>query len=407
MNFLSNKLRKIILICVCIPVLSCHNPLPPGESDLKIELAWSIPFENIYNNSYGPLPLINSGFVYHTTKSSIMYCRNLATGELIWQVDTESLGVISGDKILYSDGKIFINDFHFVKCYDANTGNLVWSNESSEVISNTQNSILSQYANFLFLPNRNKIIKINKDNGNIEDVIIITGQNNIFTNGEILNLSISDDGLLYIPISNVKLDSISSGTLYCYDLKTDEYIWDYNLESQFTNYPPAYQEIEEEIGTVVRKGIIDGDNFLTMAVYLVYSINRKTGDINWISQMDFPNFLSSSGISIQNDKLFVRSDTGKLFCIDANTGRGIWDFYPNVHSSISPGRSPSPIIAYENMVFIYNTMGFWIIDQNSSNELWSDVAPKFETSKYTERFDVAEGYMVFVRSSDVAAYKIN
>lgn len=168
------------------------------------------------------------------------------------------------------------------------------------------------------------------------------------------------------------------GNIHCLDLKTLKILWKKNYTVPFRS----------------NLKINNNNLFLMNSNSKIFSINTKSGDLNWSFETASKKFKDNSSyqIAISNEKLFFTNDSGEIYCIDLKTGNILWSV---VFTTDNFENKPillkfSPITLDQNgSLFVSSNYGkTYMIDAKSGLVKWS------KPIYFTDRFTLTKDYLL-------------
>ena len=136
--------------------------------------------------------------------------------------------------------------------------------------------------------------------GKISDKLKVAWKKKI-KNGDFDGSPIIDKGVVYIGEGN--------GTLYAFDLKSGEQKWKFPKE-------------KTTLGFVASAATQNGQIYIGDLDGILYCVDTR-GELKWKFQVDGP---ITSSVNFYKDKVILGAEDAKLYCIDAKTGKKVWDF---------------------------------------------------------------------------------
>lgn len=251
------------------------------ETNDEFDVIWDVTGFNMHASNRRSM-IVNSPDMFivegwNNQRSLSLFALDSISGEILWQTPFNSYmpgDMVSQDAVVYRGTSGAAN----VQSYDAENGKLIWKT----------NLPLAHSTSEIYFAN-NKIY-------------VFTSDNMFFTlneQGEILN-SRHETFTTYVEIGNI-LYFEENISLKAVDSITREEIWRVKTDDRFTHSPI----------------FSDGAIFLrTWAVpSYIYSIDQKTGTINWkVSQ----NVLSN--LAVSDDRIYFISFDGYLVILDRDSG---------------------------------------------------------------------------------------
>jgi outer membrane protein assembly factor BamB len=351
------------------------------------------------------------GMVYEHNQDNYVYAINATTGELVWRQQGPGIGY--SNILSIADGKVYVQmgeneyrDFNTgeyayseYNCYDAFTGQLIWTNPFEN--SPPFNSQCIAYGNLYVIPSKPSEQQSGVwtyplfGAGSMNEVWCIgsqpadwpmflsspsragdgAGPTNLTlkwkfaTNGAIVSSATCVNGIAYFG---------SSGTdynIYAVDANTGVKKWNFTTESAIFS---SVAVVDGKVYT----GADDGN---------IYCINAATGKQVWKTSAGgiTTNRLGGGFQQVRSSpivfsgKVYVGSLDGYLYCLNANSGSVVWKFQ---------GVAPSVILAspmiFDNAIYVASTRGgypygqgplvtqgdFYKLDMNG-NILWNKTIP--------------------------------
>ncbi len=395
--------RYLNLLAILLTLLifsSCSTPTDPnGDKISSVNRHWMIPRDNLWELSMEWVqPAIENGKVYYISDASLV-CRELESGDEIWKTNMGNTTNIFSNKLIFSDNKLFINHRDYVRCYNAEDGSLVWTNNSPEIGSLTHHSILAETQSDLFVSSYNKVFRLSKADGEINKLIQIQSQvSGSRYAGRIEKITVSEENYLYIPSGYYPggPSGNTDGYIWCYNSE-GEYIWEYKIPHRKYWFPGAQDSVQAPSDALVCA--LFEDYVVTKAGKSVMALNRFTGELIWEKFFENDSFLFG-GLAAANGKVFAGSNGDYIYCFDIETGEQLW----KVHTGATVA---SPIIPKGKVLYYCNNFGsgIWIIDQDNGNVIWHEK----ETSDggYYSPLAVNDDYMVNIGNMNIFCFKLN
>ena len=270
-------------------------------------------------------PSVSNGKVYIGTWEHLqygidgfVYCFDAETGEEVWSYQTN--GWIPGCPAI-SAGRVYFGskngNFY---CLNAETGEELWIKHIGAYI---RSSPAIYKNNVYFGAVDNTIYCLNAKTGDITWSFL--------TGGMIISSPAIVNGKVYI--------GSSDGTLYCLQAEEGTLLWNYFTQQGYRiESSPTVYEDKVYFGIIeISFGQHDG---------MIYCLDAETGEEIWMYSTG-SNLYSSP--AVYKNTVYIASANGILYCFNANTGSILWtsDFGGNTCSS--------PSIA-DGKVFITNTL---------------------------------------------------
>ena len=109
----------------------------------------------------------------------------------------------------------------------------------------------------------------------------------------------------------------------------------------------------------------------------VYCLDTETGEVKWT--FEYPCKLEprlhpggpSSTPTIHEGKVYILSKFGQIFCLDARTGKKLWEASAEQYKPEKPwwGFAASPTVMGDAVIFNVGTKGM-ALNKNTGEELW-------------------------------------
>ena len=260
-------------------------------------------------------PMIYRGLAFVGSSQGKVMAIDLYTAQKIWEFQT---GGISYSSPAISEGKLYIGSTdNRLYCLAIDTGEEVWSYETGGSIYSSP-SIMGN--NVYFGSNDDKIYCLDKSTGRL------VWEHS--TGGDVRSSPAIVDGLLYV--------GSSDGRVYCMDIQTGTKVWDFGTNSSIGYSSPAVAGGRVYVGT--NSGLC--------------CVDALTGIKLW----SYPGSFSTSSPAISNGKVYIGSgdwENGKLYCLDSVGGTKLWQFTTGGGISSSPIASGGKIFVSSNYGKLY------------------------------------------------------
>ncbi len=292
---------------------------------------------------------VGNGLVYEHNQDTYVYALNANTGELVWRQKGPGIAysnklTIAGDKLYVQQGESQYRDFatgEFGKpefdCYDALTGELLWS-IPVECQAGPGLAQCNAYGNLYMVPSYT---------ANTPGIYF-----GGFFVGEIWCLS-SETKDWNMFQADPEHSGIGAGPTNV-ALK-----WKYKAEGQIYSNPTV-------VNNVVYFGCLDGN---------VYAISADSATKLWTFQTGFPMVSSPA---VVNGKLYTGADSGYVYCLDAASGTQLWKTFVGgkTNSMLSSGSGgsvysrSSPVVVNDKVYVGALDKHVYCFDANTGNILW-------------------------------------
>lgn len=339
----------------------------------SLELAWTA---QVYPNGITGLqtssPVVANGILYVGSGANAyrqLYAFNATTGTQIWSAPTG--GSIESTPVI-ANGKVYITDDAFnVYAFDANTGVKIWNRQFSFSGSN-------------YLPNSLLVVNgvvyiaqmLSSNFGGTLWALDANNGNTIWANS--LPTLTSSPSFADINMNGIKtsiiyqcVNGFRDGYVNAFKANTGELLWSTHTRCRVSS-PAIYNGI-------VYIGSDDGS---------LYALDAATGAIIWVSNTTYSSIDSTPAIA--NGVVYVGGQSGSVYAYSSTTGALLW-------STPIGAISSSPAVA--NGVVYVNTIsnfGLYALDSNNGNVLWSYATPLKNTSSPA----VANGFIYMVGDRD-------
>ena len=275
-------------------------------------------------------PIIVNNIVYFGTADTFFYALNAETGEVIWKYKTP--GEIPGCAA-YGDGVIFFMTSSKVFALNALTGEKKWKSDYVGSIS-TDPVIYNGVVYFGSFEER-------------EPPIGILFAFDLKTGKEIWKENF-DTGVYSTPVISENMIFFNGGTKICaYDLVSHQKIWDVEIRHFFSSMPC----------------IVNENIYISTEKSWIYSVNIKTGLINWESHFS-ESYFAMTPFSTNGDLLIFGSCYGGLFAMNPTTGQLVYEVLKEKKIQ------STPVIADGMAYFGSNDKKMNCVDLKSGTLLW-------------------------------------
>lgn len=293
-------------------------------------------------------PAIVGNKIYVGSTNGNLYCLDKYEGTLIWsysagQAIYSSPAVDSGKVYFLSDNGIFY-------ALNAENGSLVWSKSIGDGAWDWSSPAI-----------HNGYVFVSSSTGSLYSLNANTGDVNwvkTFDNAGFFRVSPNSpisivNGKVYTGTHSFAGDP----TLFAVDEATGNIIWSYTTTG-FINDNGAT--------------ILDGDGDGNLEVYFgvaitsgnaVVCLNESNGNEIWTQNI---NGWTTSTPAIHNGKLFIGSNDGKLYALNASNGAYIWSYQTGDEVWSAPAVSGDGKVCFGSLDHTY-----YCLDENTGNLIWS------------------------------------
>lgn len=327
------------------------------------KLIWKLntgPFERHENSSYihySATPLVFNNKIFFGNLKGDFYCLEKQTGDLIWKFST-SKSIVSSAVI--HQGKIYFGGLdHHVYALDHQSGELIWKFDSTQPIVSTP----ALFNNSVIIGSRSyDLFALDANTGQK-----IWNYYNWFSwiesSGKINN------DTLYIGSSD-------AARVYAMNPQNGQIFWDYQVKGWALSTPAVNKES-------VFMGTIGTTNYIAPHTGVLYSIDKKSGKLNWKFAATSPgkgNYGFSTSPALNEEKLYVGALDSTLYVFDLTTPSVVPK--GQMIRNMAPNWSPDgkKIVYYSNRkgnneIYVMNADGS--DSQQLTENPSSDYLPKF------------------------------
>ncbi|MBP2146511.1 outer membrane protein assembly factor BamB [Methanofollis sp. W23] len=286
-------------------------------------------------------PAVHDGKVFVPTWPDMVFddngltglvCYDAATGEELWtnELGGAAVGSVSGTAVM--DGKIYLGGTDGkLYCIDEETGATLWS---SEKIDETGYFGLSSSP----LVYDGKVYTLSASDGVLHEFDLDGTETWSFTTGGAAGYFVSPAA------ADRKVYCSNMTALFCIDPSTQGEIWNTSVSDVLLSTPTA------------------GENAIFCAGAInTYAFDRETGDERWNVSLAG----TSSSPAVDASHLYVGAKDG-LHCLDTITGAERWTF-PSAQITVSP------VVADGTVYFATNeeTGTVYAVNTTTGDEVWS------------------------------------
>jgi hypothetical protein len=234
-----------------------------------------------------------------------------------------------------------------------------------------------------------KLAQYNAENLVGKDILQINkiGNYDLFLHPPAWYVNMQGDTLLFFTVTDLDFDTkISKVRAYCYNMTRKDTVW---------KRDPIGLKIDEGTSNVPT---IMANSLIIRCIRSVQCLDLITGNTKW----QLPYYTTKTNLLPWNDRLYMRTFDGNIYCIDPETGSAIWSIEGK---DIFPGLSQSNMAIYKNRLYLtgmYEDKGFrlFCIDINTGTILWHDAGPH-STLALGVIIDQQTGYLYTSNSVDM------
>ncbi len=177
----------------------------------------------------------------------------------------------------------------------------------------------------------------------------------------------------------------NNGTLYAVNLATGQLSWSLHIDTGLW-------------GTPVSNGKLI---FLTSLAHRVYAVDMQTHKLAWSQPRDLGGSITSSPlIAADGSALYVGSFAGKIFALDPNTGRDIWN-----PVSLSAWAWNTPLQIEQNLYVGDIAGNLYALSASTGKQVWPQITP--DQAITASPVAVPGGIVVATESGVLYAYKLD
>ena len=279
-------------------------------------------------------PLIADGKVFVTVKSGSgygtrLYALNATDGATLWSFDLGGVYYWSG--LCYENGRVFaVNYDGLLRAFDAVSGVVIWSRQLGSSVSSAPtvfNGVVYTSSGAV-----DRAYAVSADSGIVLWSAVVTGGDEsspvVTSEGvyvsyacpNVFKLNPADGALIWRNPTGCSGGGGKTPVLYQGRLYVREYNPDYIYDSQTGGMIGSFLSKGAPVFSGSRGFFLNGSK--GFGSYGVLEARDLTSNIvQWTFAGD--GYLQSSMLVV-NDYVYVGSDRGKLYALDANTGQQVW-----------------------------------------------------------------------------------
>ncbi|MBP5413083.1 MAG: PQQ-binding-like beta-propeller repeat protein [Bacteroidales bacterium] len=405
-----NRYRLLLIVLVCLSCLCRCNckekPRPIDRLDstffypTDLSVVWIRPYHSDTSFDGRGTPLFVGDYVIFVNNSGI-YPKNSGfgvydkkTGEKhpAWQGEVgEQLG--EWDKLTMAHlagvhNELLIVSSHFkTYAFDINSGTKIWTKYLNYTQLVTSVNFGDYYLVYEPDVKTNIVVRLDAYTGNRTDYFSHVYQNDTYKmisinppsayidkSGDTLLCSITSDWDSHEPDGRV--------WAYCYNTTQKRMQW---VNKNFTDERDACGNIPPPI-------LYDHDKWIVQTLRGLHSLDANTGELIWKKLYWTSYFFkdsigggaelfSETPVTLWQDKLYMRSIYGNVYCIDARTGQEIWR---NTSICATTNGIAGELPIYQGRLYVagvgsdetgYIFYGLTCLDAYTGRELWRDEGP--------------------------------
>lgn len=333
------------------------------------------------------------GIIYEHNQDSYLYAINATTGAVIWKVKGPGIGysgfvTVADGKVYSPMGEYQYRDFNTgeyayseYNCYDAYTGDLIWS-VPLETGAGPSNHECIAYGNMYIIP----IAGTPQKPGEWE-YQSVSGMGSTLDEVWCISSEVKDWPMLLEDSAHTAEGAGPTNLA----LK-----WKFTADSSIQSSP----------------AIVEGVAYFASTAGTIYAVDASTGGLKWSYAI---GFLMKSSVAVANGKVYTGTDDGSVYCIDASNGNKLWQTNTggvkinNLRGNWLAGASDqraSPVM-FKSRVYAAALDGYlYCLNANSGAILW-----KYQTGGPIVATPAIDEDAIFVASCtpspNGALYKLN
>lgn len=305
----------------------------------------------------GSSPTIADGRVFFGSQDKNVYSLDSQNGSFIWKFPTNSR-IQSSPAV--SNGKVYIGpDDGNVYCLNANDGRLIWKTPAGGYIEANFASLVRIQSSPTVVGGKVYVGSLDKNLYSLNAVngdIIWTYK----TLGYITSSPAVVNGAVYITSQEP-----DSGALYKLDASSGALVWKKNLP-----YFVTLGGGNDLHGSPV---VADGKVFVSSNMGAYYAINADTGETEWTFSDDAARELIVCSPVYANGQVFL-IDKYSIVSVNAKTGQTLWSTFLNEELYVSPtyGGGKIYVVTDQRSVYVLDaTTGVKLSRFETSSNSWS------------------------------------
>ncbi len=321
---------------------------------LSGKLVWQFSTGNLIE---GVAPTLYNGSLYLGTEGGNMVCLDARTGVKKWLYYTGSL---SGVDIINS-GAAALNGMMYFTCGDNNlyaidttyqtVGGinypyLKWTFSRGPIGNGAKESPAATSSTVYVGSDDSVFYAIDNSTGTVRWKYIIPEQ--------CWSTPLIANGMVYLVSTE--------GIWYALDENTGSLVWRNNIFNA-----AVYGGAGTSSPTLANGVLYAGIDSLNYGANSVSAVDALTGQLKWIFTAAPSGFVLSSSPAYGNGKVYIGSNNGTLYAINAVTGKEVWSYFAGDTHEFS-----SPVYA-NGLVYVSNTNGYlYCLDAPTGNVKWID-----------------------------------
>ena len=416
-NFSKHYRNRHQLLLLLLAIMSCfceckcreNPPVQPPINEFfaptDLSVVWIRPYHSDTSHDGKGTPLLTGDYVVFTNSNNDIYPQNggfgiynKKTGEKhpAWQNEVgEQLGTIdklSTEKLAGKNNELLIvSSYYRTYAFDINSGAKLWTKDLK--YTNNVTNVVFGDSYLIYIPNDYKYVVVRLD--------AYTGkQTNYFAH------VYKDDAYTMIGLNppSAYIDNNGDTLLFCIsgDWAPKEYtgrVWAYCYNTTKNSMQWINKNFTDErdvSGTVAPPILYDHNKWIIQTHRGVHCMDANTGELIWKNlywleyYSDGKNdsiggkaeLFTMTPVTLWQDKLYMRSVDGNVYCIDAQTGQEIWR---NTNLCATPNGDDGGLPIYQGRLYLAGVdvdekgdifYGLTCLDALTGRELWRDAGPR-------------------------------
>ena len=385
--------RKILILLFSFPLFAlacckeCEEPKPPKPpkplSSTKLSVVWHIPFHSDVVEFYFLDPILIQDYLILPSQfppdgytSGIGVFHKL-TGKRHSAWQSEPGGTLDNNDDLEGcklggnqNNIIFIANYKSLYAFDVNTKQRLWkSTRPLEYHFESNFSILggNPFVTCNLGDEKSKLIRFNAQTGRSEDIVQLYPESGyrISIRPPAWHIRNNGDTLLFFSASGWNFGlGRTKIRVYCYNLTRREMVWektDFSTDNNGAGY--------------VAPIITDEQNVIFMGLSSIHCFNIANGELLWQHDLFQIESFSMTPPLYDEGKIYLRGQTGNVYCYDAITGTELWS---NKSLKATPTPDGRMDICDGNLYFTgrrVGDIGLYCLSAQTGEFKWFDTGP--------------------------------
>jgi len=269
-------------------------------------------------------PAVVNGVVYFGCNDGKFYALDAATGNKLWDFQTryaiKSSPAVAGNMVFFG------GDDYFVYAVDAGTGKKIWQYETESHVNSSP--VISE--GILYIgSNDMSCYALNAETGRFRLRMKVA---------EVISAPVVKDSTVYFTSHNYlfAMDGRARNWPYEHDFRP---WWLQFYAFHLAPPPPPRSGVMWGMRIAISNSnttpVLEGNYIYTTGDNKVLKIDLSTRKNVWTPPFAAGAMINSSP-ALANNVIYVGCDNGRLYAIDAETGKGLWDFRTGAKITSSP-----------------------------------------------------------------------